>query len=134
MAETVDKNAVNSFSLVPEIADFVIQYEHVGSRVTCDPVSTGTDDDWLVLVPESNSICEILLALGWTVDGSHINCPIWNSVFHSMSSGELNLIITDKPDFYRRFLAATHVAKKLNLLKKEDRIALFQACLYGNKK
>lgn len=35
-------------------------------------------------------------------------------------------------DIYDRFIAATAVAKRLNLLDKADRIALFQAVLYAN--
>lgn len=43
-----------------------------------------------------------------------------------------NLIITSSQVFHQRFLAASSVAKRLNLLEKSDRIALFQAVLYGN--
>lgn len=47
--------------------------------------------------------------------------------------GDVNLIVTQDNKFYDRFMAATSVAKRLNLLDKADRIALFQAVLYGNR-
>jgi hypothetical protein len=46
---------------------------------------------------------------------------------------DVNLIATSDGDFFRRFLAATQVCIRLNLMNKEDRIALFQAVLYGNR-
>jgi hypothetical protein len=42
-----------------------------------------------------------------------------------------NLIVTDDLEWHRRFVAATSIAKRLNLMAKADRIALFQAVLYG---
>lgn len=123
---------MTEFSLVPEIADFVIQYEHVGSRVTCDPLPAGADDDWLVLVPDDKALYE-LDRIGFGFDGSMPTAESYKAKFWSMTRGELNLIVTDDPEFYRRFSAATYVAKKLNLLRKEDRVSLFQAVLYGNK-
>ncbi|MNF99067.1 hypothetical protein D3C84_819530 [compost metagenome] len=52
--------------------------------------------------------------------------------FQSFTLDDLNLIVTFDPEFYRRFMAATGVAKHLNLLDKQDRVTLFQAVLYGN--
>lgn len=83
-----------------------LKYELVGSRITCDPAPIDTDQDYLAQVPMS---------------------------FQSFTLGKLNLIITFDPEFYRRFLAATGMAKHLNLLSKDDRVMLFQAVLYGNE-
>ena len=40
---------------------------------------------------------------------------------------EINLLLTCSPDYFENFCKATSLAKRLNLLKKEDRVALFQA-------
>lgn len=110
----------------------------VGSRVTCDPAPTGTDRDWLVLVDEEKWVefCDGLLIDGWFVGGSEImdaeNSQPPDMQFRSFMLGEENIIATKSEIFFRRFAAATSVAKRLNLLDKNDRIALFQAVLYAN--
>ena len=109
----------------------------VGSRVTCSPPPVGTDRDWLVLVA-SDAISEFekrMLEQGWTLDGSfippeHDTAPP-DERFYSYKLGEENVIVTPSAIFHRRFLAASSVAQRLNLLDKQDRIALFQAVLYG---
>lgn len=112
--------------------------EHVGSRVTCDPAPTGTDDDYLVLasIEQRLTLETKLFQKGWVLGGSNLpdeNNPSAPDIrFRSYSLGEMNLIITESPEFFRRFMAATSIAKRLNLLDKPDRIALFQAVLYGN--
>lgn len=109
----------------------------VGSRVTCNPPPVDTDQDVLVLIaPEQGHLFGELLSSGFDIDGSAVRDPsdhlAGDGTFQSFSKGDLNLIITQDPLFAQRFLAATSVAKKLNLLDKADRIDLFQAVLYGN--
>ncbi len=112
----------------------------VGSRVTCSPAPTDTDEDFLVFVPgEPNEVHALidrpLTEAGWDLGGSlptDMQTPIESHHrFWSYTRGDQNLIITASEPFYARFLAATAVAKRLNLLSKDDRIALFQAVLYG---
>jgi len=100
----------------------IIKKAMVGSRVTCDPVPEDSDIDILVLV---RSIAEIQ----GTED--HTGSMSGQSAFVSLREGDRNYIITADPVFFEKFMLATGVAKKLNLLKKEDRVALFQAILYG---
>lgn len=113
------------------------QITAVGSRVTCEPAPSGTDQDWLVLVSANGytDFAAALLAAGWEVGGSMIPADVdYTPVgdrFNSFTKGEDNIIATASPDFHRKFLAASSIAKRLNLLKKADRIALFQAVLYG---
>ena len=110
----------------------------VGSRVTCDPAPTDTDQDWLVFVDAENyaPMIEHLLSDGWEVGGSLVpldeNYLPADQRFNSMKKGIDNIVITDSDMFHRRFLAASGIAKKLNLLVKQDRIDLFQAVLYAN--
>lgn len=109
----------------------------VGSRVTCNPPPTDTDQDVLCLIDDSN-LDKLLQALeqdGFQFDGSehYANSLEEGEGFRSYRNGEINLVMTTEFDFYHRFMAATSIAKHLNLLKKDDRIALFQAVLYGNE-
>ena len=117
-----------------------IQYELVGSRVTCNPAPTDTDQDVLVLTDRkrwTDTLEPHLIAAGYGLDGS--DCGDQGEYlegvelsFQSFKLDDLNLIITFDPNFYKRFMAATGVAKQFNLLDKPDRITLFQAVLYGN--
>lgn len=110
----------------------------VGSRVTCTPAPTDTDRDWLVLVPADDwgPFVDNMTLLGWAIGGSAIPNGVnelpEEARFNSFVKGEDNVIATCSDVFYKRFLAATYVATRLNLLDKADRIALFQAVLYGN--
>lgn len=123
--------------LIEEIRGHALLLNLVGSRETCNPPPQDTDQDVLVLVsPGSGMVIGRLFEHGFQVDGSRIEDPAdhLNSegTFQSFSKGDLNFIVTCDPTFYARFMAATSVAKRLNLLDKADRIALFQAVLYGN--
>jgi hypothetical protein len=111
----------------------LISVTPVGSRVTCNPPPVDTDLDLLVQVDEASwpDALAMLSLLDFDRDGSEIGARP-DSAFASYSRGEVNVIITSDEDFRRRFIAASSVAKRLNLLHKEDRVALFQAVLYGN--
>ena len=72
---------------------------------------------------------------GWRLGGSKPTDETAvpdDQTFWSYTKGDVNLIVTKNPVFFARFLAATSVSKRLNIMKKADRIALFQAVLYGN--
>ena len=109
----------------------------VGSRVTCNPAPTDTDDDYLAYVHSSNWIAfdASMNDNGFSVGGSrpeHADADYLDNGFCSYTKGEINVIATANHEFVKKFMAATSVAKRLNLLNKEDRIALFQAVLYAN--
>lgn len=110
----------------------------VGSRVTCNPAPTDTDQDFLVLVDDSKWIefCDAIKNDGFELGGSFISDEI-NYVpdekrFNSFTRGVDNLICTRSVVFFDKFMTATALAKRFNLLNKYDRIALFQGVLYGN--
>jgi hypothetical protein len=122
---------------IPEGMPGLISATLVGSRVTCSPPPADTDLDVLVLVGEDqwDEAQAFLVANGYGHDGSDISDKLGfvsDSCFKSYSLGEVNIIVTHDGDFHDRFLAASSVAKRLNLLQKADRVALFQAVLYGN--
>lgn len=112
----------------------------VGSRVTCNPVPLDTDEDYLCMAKPLDEMGEsyldsVLTDDGWRLGGSKPTDETTvkaDEQFWSYTKGEINLIITRSPVFFTRFLAATSVSKRLNLMVKADRIALFRAVLYGN--
>lgn len=110
------------------------QWCRVGSRVSCDPPPSDTDCDLLLLVDDYDGFVDQAVDDGWERAGSKIDdaTDSTRSPFVSLVAGEFNLIVTEDKDFYRRFVAATRVATRLNLMDKGDRVALFQAVLYGN--
>jgi hypothetical protein len=119
------------------IKKLCLMFEPVGSRVTCNPAPTDTDEDFLCLIKleDFNKLEETLYEDKYTRDGSIIideQTGLNQGGFVSYKSGDTNLIVTSSAEFFRRFMAASSVAKKLNLLDKNDRIDLFQATLYGN--
>lgn len=122
----------------PDIPNTIVSVTPVGSRVTCDPAPTNTDADFLCLVTPAalpRAMTDLMEA-GFEPSGSvildDINYLPPEDRFASWKRGEVNVILTASPVFFRRFLSATAVAKRLNLLDKADRVALFQAVLYGN--
>jgi len=116
----------------------VHRFDPVGSRVTCDPAPNDTDIDYLIQVEDLGKFIQLMQEEGFERGGSELvdeyeftGNP--DQEFQSFKRGNLNLIATPSDLFYDRFLAASSVAKRLNLLDKADRIALFQAVLYGNQ-
>ena len=107
----------------------------VGSRVTCIPPPTDTDDDRILLVNNYGDAEAALIADEWHLGGSDIpadeNYTAPEEFFASFTKNDINLIVTPSEEFARRFVADTSVAQRLNLINKHDRIALFQAVLYG---
>jgi len=122
----------------PEILRLCTACWDVGSRATCDPPPAGTDRDVLLLCDDLSRLLSAAAACEFVIGGSvpadKFDVRKMASGFVSLKQfrGDLNLIVTKDRDFARRFMAATSVAKRLNLLDKGDRIALFQAVLYGN--
>ena len=105
---------------------YVTEFEYVGSRVTCNPAPSSTDEDILIYSEDSKTLIGNCIEQGFIGTGSYVG-----SEFVSLLQGTVNLIITDKKEFFDKFMLATHVCKSLNLLDKQDRITVFQAILYG---
>lgn len=108
----------------------LLNMQPVGSRVTCSPPPSDTDEDWLALV--SGDPKDALIQAGFTQDGSP-ECYTGNDAggFRSWRRGDINIVTTESVEFFDLFMTATYLAKRFNLLIKNDRIALFQAVLYG---
>jgi hypothetical protein len=121
-------------NLVGVFSKYVDSYEPVGSRVTCDPAPTDTDEDFLLLTCYVAPLIKECKALGF--EGGEVyfdSAGEASSNFYSLKKGDINLIITEKQSFYDKFLLASHVCKTLNVLDKQHRITVFQAILYEKK-
>lgn len=106
--------------------------QHTGSRFICTPAPTDTDDDWLILVRDMTGEAENLYATGFYEGGSGNNIDGSRSYKKRLEAGyDLNLILTDKHDFFEKWCAATALAKSLNVLNKDKRIELFNTVLRG---
>jgi hypothetical protein len=110
------------------------KWSRTGSRVICNPAPTDTDEDfvvWLNEAPEqvTDSVA-YLKQNGWTPDENANYEKLKEYGFISLKKNKMNIIYTISDTFYQRFVLATNLAKRLNLLDKQDRIALFQAVLY----
>lgn len=124
---------------IQELLENAVKWELVGSRVTCSPPPADTDQDVLVLVNEerANLFVFEMENIGFVVElGEGYAADALNSEesdrFQSYRLDDVNLIVTVDETFYKRFAFATAQAKRANLLNKAERIALFQAVLYGN--
>lgn len=134
------KSAENAFVdtlLFDDLTTRGCTVEPCGSRVTCNPAPTDTDEDHLVEMPDAredtvSSVVSLLSSAGFRWEGDTEHYQTAASEFMSWRRGDINLIVTASAEFARRHRAATHVCTRLNLMVKDDRIALFQAVLYGD--
>lgn len=124
---------------IQELLTNARKWELVGSRITCNPPPTDTDQDVLVFVDEERASQFIfeMENIGFSVElGEGYAADALNSGesdrFQSYRLDDVNLIVTVDEQFYKRFAYATEIAKRANLMEKEERIKLFQAILYGN--
>lgn len=115
-------------SLSPEMAEFVLQAAPTGSRVIVDPPILNTDDDYVLRVSNLPMFTQMAEAAGWSTRQAP-SVPM----FQSYRKGVVNLIVTESVNFFDRFEVATALARRFNLAKKSDRIAVFQAVLYAEK-
>lgn len=119
--------------LIALVTKHAIDIRPVGSRVTCNPAPTDTDIDYLVWAEDATdydalSVSDILQAACGDPEGGEYDTM---SCFASYRVGNINFIVTYSGGFFRSFLAASAVCKRLNLMDKSDRIAVFRAVLYS---
>lgn len=115
----------------------ILEIHETGSHYICNPPVEDTDIDWIILIADHDwEKCDRFLGEdGWKIGGSvgrdEDGDIILTSSFQSYKCGKDNLIITSDPNYYEKFIVATKLAKRFNLLKKEDRIACFKAVIHG---
>lgn len=109
------------------------KYESVfrtGSSVICNPPVTDTDEDYMFYTEDMERFAIHLLTNGWETCGKDYEGHN-AGLFRALRKGKLNYLLTDSQDYYDKFEEATKVATKLNLLQKEQRIALFNYIING---
>ena len=110
----------------------LLEFEYVGSRVTCNPPPTDTDEDILILTDKLYRLVEDCKAQGYRGGEVYFTAEAKSaSDFISLRKGNINLIVTEDRKWFNRFMAASHVCKTLNIMEKHRRILVFQAVLYG---
>ncbi len=116
------------------LKDYFRSETQVGSSVTCDPPVLDTDIDFLILIKQENleTVHELLGQTGWTSHYDQYTGPKKDiKPFRAYRKGKINYILTWDDDYHRRFLEASSLAKRFNLLNKADRVDLFNLALYG---
>lgn len=107
---------------------YITQIFQTGSSIICNPPILNTDIDYCILTPNLDIFDDIITKIGFiTLDNEDY---LEVGKFVSYRYGKYNLIVTDNREFFFKFKNATDIAKALNLLKKEDRVILFQYILY----
>ena len=103
-----------------------------GSSVICNPPVTDTDIDYVIYTNE-----EVKLDTFLKCEGFKESCydeeeyDLEEEGFTCYRKSNINLIVTINYNWYLKWVEATKLAKKLNLLQKEQRITLFKYILYG---
>lgn len=102
-----------------------------GSSVICDPPVTNTDIDFVIYY-NNHELPAWLYEKGFTCsskDREEYELAESSSML-CLRKDNINLILVDDYIFYQRWVRATILAKQFNLIKKYDRISLFNAILY----
>lgn len=104
----------------------------VGSRVTCSPPPTDTDEDFLLLVEDLDEAVIKLKEIGFDTGMTKEQEDEYLSLqrtsggrFKSLRFGDLNYIVTQSAFFFDRFMTATHICKTMNVMDKKQRILIF---------
>jgi hypothetical protein len=102
-----------------------VNWHPTGSNYICDPPVNDTDIDYVVYYKDFG-----MIPRKWerpaSSPGYETEKPeVGNSL--SLRWYNYNLIAVSTEDLFNRWVKATEIAKDLNLLKKRDRISLFDA-------
>lgn len=116
-----------SIKLPDCIEDFCIACVPVGSRVTCSPPPTDTDQDVLCLVEEdlASDLYEWLEQHDWELEGDYGTLTDFDSYRKTYEDTEYNLILTTDTNWFDCFMDATLECKAKNVMTKSGRIDVF---------
>lgn len=115
-----------AFDYVSIPRELYVTAEQTGSSYICNPPVTTTDIDFVIFSDDIEK-----LGVWCERNGFQTNFGDYAlEEFRSYKRGVINLIITADSTFYRRFVKATQLAKELNLLDKQQRVALFDFVMY----
>lgn len=92
-----------------------------GSRVTKDGWTSESDWDYVVYDPD-HKYYDSLNKEEWVL-GSNVD----SGEFTSIRKGDVNLILVDKEDIWKKYIIATNLIKTLNSKTKGERITVFDS-------
>lgn len=122
--------------MMREVHKLGVEVTPVGSRVSCNPPPTDTDEDFLILCKDKKQLANLVSIIVGEMEqegNKHYDGASARG-FTSWRKDDLNLIVTRNKSFAKKFKTATKIATKLNLMQKSDRVMLFQGVLYGKFK
>lgn len=103
-----------------------------GSSVICNPPVLDTDVDFVISTTEETKLHKFLISKGFEQScEDEEEYDMTSEGFTCYRKSNVNLIVTTNYNWYLKWVEATKLAKKLNLLQKEQRITLFKYILYG---
>lgn len=112
--------------------DLWVGIYQIGSSVICNPPVKNTDIDFIMCAKSETKLNQFLAVNGFKLSNAdEEEYDLEEEGFSCYRKDKINLIVTGNYEWCQKWVLATKVAKKLNLLKKEDRITLFKALLYG---
>jgi hypothetical protein len=137
MTHNVFDKCLNEYVNIPEKC--YEKYILTGSSVICNPPVLDTDIDFVIKSKDVDIIknyltCELKFNVltGEESETNYEGLNVGSEYFYSLKKDNINIMLVQDESFFIKWLNATLLAKKLNLLKKEDRITLFQYVLYDN--
>lgn len=118
----------NRDKIVRELVDEGYWVKMTGSRVTKDGWTDESDWDYVVYDPDKKLGDRLIRTTGWSVGGSGNGTE-----FSSFKYGDVNLILVDKEEIWKKYIIATNLIKTLNSKTKGERIAVFDS-VFGKDK
>jgi len=112
---------MNRDKIIRELVDDGYWVKMTGSRVTKDGWTNESDWDYVVYDPDhkfANTIDPQEWVLGSNVDAGE---------FMSIRKNEVNLILVDKEEIWKKYIIATNLIKTLNSKTKGERCAVFDS-------
>jgi len=102
-----------------------------GSNYICNPPVEDTDIDTVVLVEDLSDALQAYSAEGWTYCGKDYEANMLD--WFAVRKGKENHIVMKDLERFQHWITATELCRALNLLKKQDRILVFNTIVDGNR-
>jgi hypothetical protein len=128
-------SVLNEIRAIPML-DGMLAFWRTGSSYTVDPPVEDTDVDVLVLVKSLHLADELIEKHGYeqclTEEAAQYRVETgFGDSWTAVRKGKVNLIIVEDLTLYARYVAATELAKTMNIKDKEERIKLFKLVKWG---
>ena len=113
------------------IKDYIRAFYPTGSNYICNPPVTDTDVDYLILAKHKKALAYTLMENKFTINPIDYYEQGKEVLFESWRRGNINLLVMTDIDHFNKWVEATILAKKLNLLDKKQRVDLFNYVKFG---